>query len=235
MKDYRVTVKVRNNRILKAIEDSGGAPGAKWCQENGLSYGAVNMLINMTESPITSYGELRQVAQRLCDVTNKLPEDLWSNQQLYPLEKNFSEMEMDNHQIESLIHNNDQPFGVYTALYDSDVDHPAIIDQEQTSELINIALEALTPMQTKVIRMRFFDDLTLEEIADQIGVSKERVRQIEQKALRRLRKPKNAGLLMDCDDLYVGDDEYRAELSKAAEKSRMKWALRLISSKARHD
>mgnify|MGYP005820526747 CR=1 FL=1 len=31
-KDYRVTVKVRNNRLLRAIEAAGGAPGQKMRQ-----------------------------------------------------------------------------------------------------------------------------------------------------------------------------------------------------------
>lgn len=42
MRDYRVTVKVRNNRILTAIEAAGGSPGQKWCVANGLPYLQVN-------------------------------------------------------------------------------------------------------------------------------------------------------------------------------------------------
>lgn len=38
MKDYRVTVKVRNNRILRAIEAAGGTLVGKWCEEHGLAY-----------------------------------------------------------------------------------------------------------------------------------------------------------------------------------------------------
>ena len=30
MKDYRITVKVRNNRILKAVEETGSTFGGKW-------------------------------------------------------------------------------------------------------------------------------------------------------------------------------------------------------------
>ena len=51
MKDYRITVKVRNNRMLNAIADAGGTPGQKWCAGKGLSYARWNSLINMTSSP----------------------------------------------------------------------------------------------------------------------------------------------------------------------------------------
>ena len=91
-KDYRLTVKVRNNRILKAIEAVGGTPGGKWCAANGLNYVSVNELINLTSSPLNKVdGTLTLNASLLCDVLGKLPEDLWSNEQLYPLVKNFSE------------------------------------------------------------------------------------------------------------------------------------------------
>ncbi len=53
------------------------------------------------------------------------------------------------------------------------------------------ALEGLTPREAKVLRMRFGIDMntdhTLEEVGRQIGVTRERIRQIEAKALRTLR------------------------------------------------
>jgi DNA-binding CsgD family transcriptional regulator len=49
--------------------------------------------------------------------------------------------------------------------------------------------EALTKREMQVIRMRFWEDLTFEESAVKMGVTRERVRQIELKALRKLRHP----------------------------------------------
>ena len=40
-------------------------------------------------------------------------------------------------------------------------------------------------------------DMTLEEVAKIIGISKERVRQIEQMAIKKLRHPKNSRVLRD--------------------------------------
>jgi RNA polymerase primary sigma factor len=57
-------------------------------------------------------------------------------------------------------------------------------------------LNRLAPSEEKVIRMRFgigYDrDHTLEEIAHDFGLTRERIRQIEMRALQRLRSPENA-------------------------------------------
>ena len=65
-----------------------------------------------------------------------------------------------------------------------------------TSGLLNATsdiLESLTPREAKVLRMRFGigmnTDHTLEEVGKQFDVTRERIRQIEAKALRKLRHP----------------------------------------------
>ena len=54
-------------------------------------------------------------------------------------------------------------------------------------------LAGLTPREAKVLRMRFGIDMntdhTLEEVGKQFDVTRERIRQIEAKALRKLRHP----------------------------------------------
>jgi len=60
-------------------------------------------------------------------------------------------------------------------------------------------LKTLTPSEEKVIRMRFgigFDrNYTLEEIGRHLSVTRERIRQIEAKALRRLKHPSRLRVL----------------------------------------
>ncbi len=60
-------------------------------------------------------------------------------------------------------------------------------------------LDNLTPREEKVLRMRFGigmnTDHTLEEVGKQFGVTRERIRQIEAKALRKLRHPSRAAKL----------------------------------------
>ena len=178
MNDYRVTVKVRNNRILKAIESAGGAPGQKWCDGNGLNYQQVNDLINMKISPLTSAGDMREVSSRLCDVVNCLPEDLWSNEQLYPLERNLSEIEMSLEGVLDLLSESHES----SYLHDF-----SSVEKEQQSALIDKAMAMLTSREESVLRMRFYEDMTLEQVGKVLGVTRERIRGIEAKALRKMR------------------------------------------------
>lgn len=61
------------------------------------------------------------------------------------------------------------------------------------SETMRETLNSLTPREAKVLRMRFGIDMntdhTLEEVGKQFDVTRERIRQIEAKALRKLRHP----------------------------------------------
>jgi RNA polymerase primary sigma factor len=63
-------------------------------------------------------------------------------------------------------------------------------------EAIKEILGSLTPREAKVLRMRFGIDMntdhTLEEVGKQFDVTRERIRQIEAKALRKLRHPSRA-------------------------------------------
>ncbi|MDC7231785.1 MAG: RNA polymerase sigma factor RpoD [Spirochaetales bacterium] len=85
---------------------------------------------------------------------------------------------------------------------DKDVENPANqtafkILQEQLQEV----LETLPPREQEVLKMRFgLEDgysLTLEEVGLYFNVTRERIRQIEAKALRRLRHPKRSRRLKD--------------------------------------
>ena len=63
-------------------------------------------------------------------------------------------------------------------------------------EQLMLAIDTLTPREQKVIRLRYgLDDAhprTLEEVGKEFAVTRERIRQIEAKALRKLRHPNRA-------------------------------------------
>ncbi|EKD75179.1 MAG: hypothetical protein ACD_44C00206G0018 [uncultured bacterium] len=70
---------------------------------------------------------------------------------------------------------------------------------EGLREATRQVLTSLTPREAKVLRMRFGIDMntdhTLEEVGKQFDVTRERIRQIEAKALRKMRHPSRAELL----------------------------------------
>ena len=72
---------------------------------------------------------------------------------------------------------------------------------ESVREITRGVLSTLGDRENKVLRMRFGIDMntdhTLEEVGKQFGVTRERIRQIEAKALRKLRHPNRAQQLRD--------------------------------------
>jgi RNA polymerase primary sigma factor len=67
------------------------------------------------------------------------------------------------------------------------------------SETVRDVLAGLTPREAKVLRMRFGiemqSDHTLEEVGKQFDVTRERIRQIEAKAIRKLKHPSRSDKL----------------------------------------
>ncbi len=60
----------------------------------------------------------------------------------------------------------------------------------QLISIIDMSLCRLTERERTVLRMSYFNNMTLEGIGESLEVSRERVRQIQAKALRKLRQPK---------------------------------------------
>ncbi len=79
----------------------------------------------------------------------------------------------------------------------------AVSDMMRKKQLLEV-LETLTPREEKVLRLRYgLDDgriRTLEEVGKIFNVTRERIRQIESKALRKLRHPSRSKQLKDFDD-----------------------------------
>ena len=85
-----------------------------------------------------------------------------------------------------------------------DNDSPAPQDaasQTLLREQLNDVLNTLTPREAQVLRLRFgLEDgqtRTLEEVGKQFNITRERIRQIEAKALRKIRHPSRSKRLKD--------------------------------------
>jgi RNA polymerase sigma factor (sigma-70 family) len=107
------------------------------------------------------------------------------------------------------------------------------IDPEEELHKIELAehvkemLDALTPREAKVLRIRFGIELdadhTLEEVGKALYVSKERIRQIEAKALRKMKRPERSAILRQFwmpEDYYQTTEEKRLEILSIQKKWR---------------
>ena len=115
-------------------------------------------------------------------------------------------MEMPEDKVRKVLKIAKEPISMETPIGDDEDSHlgdfiedtsvASPIDQataESLRETTHAVLAQLTPREAKVLRMRFGIDLstdhTLEEVGKQFDVTRERIRQIEAKALRKLRHP----------------------------------------------
>ena len=124
-----------------------------------------------------------------------------------PLPDELAErMEMPEDKIRKVLKIAKEPISMETPIGDDEDSHLGDFIEDQTvhspvdsatseglKETTHTVLAGLTPREAKVLRMRFGIDMntdhTLEEVGKQFDVTRERIRQIEAKALRKLRHP----------------------------------------------
>ena len=128
------------------------------------------------------------------------------------------EMDMPEDKIRKVLKIAKEPISMETPIGDDEDSHlgdfiedAAIVSPVDSStniglmETVRDVLAGLTPREAKVLRMRFGIDMntdhTLEEVGKQFDVTRERIRQIEAKALRKLRHPSRSEQLRSFLDL----------------------------------
>lgn len=84
------------------------------------------------------------------------------------------------------------------------------LQREQMCREVWGCVDSLEERQANVIRQRYQDNMTLDAVAADQGVTRERVRQIQITALRELRKPSNAKRLKPYVEEFIMADAYRS-------------------------
>ena len=115
-------------------------------------------------------------------------------------------MDMPEHKIRKIMKIAKEPISMETPIGDDEDSHLGDFIEDGNAmtpaeaalhtgmqDIVKDVLDSLTPREAKVLRMRFgiemTTDHTLEEVGKQFDVTRERIRQIEAKALRKLRHP----------------------------------------------
>jgi len=173
-KDYRVTVRVRNNNLLKLIDDAGYGV-LETAKKIGIGYPSLNDYLNLALSPFTNKGVLRVTAEKICEYFFVEPEDVWSPEQLTPLETNRREVEIG-----------------YRDLYRLDNQHDPVlaIESDQLKNSIEEMLSHLTPREREIIKLRFGlegEAVTLRELGGRFNITPSSINSIVRFALSKMR------------------------------------------------
>ncbi len=152
-----------------------------------------------------------ETINRLIRISRRLLQDLGRE----PTSEEIAEqMEISAEKVREIIKVSQEPVSLETPIGEEDdshlgdfiEDHTALAPADAAShqllkEQVEDVLESLTERERKVLQLRFgLDDgrsRTLEEVGKEFHVTRERIRQIEAKALRKLRHPSRSRKLKD--------------------------------------
>ena len=193
MKDYRIEIKIKNNLLWQAMQSKGIKSAAELSRLSDIPQVDIGSYLNLKVGVFGKDGNYSLKFQMLCDFFNLMPTELYPEEQMNdPILNNHRVIEADSKQFQYLGH--------------TEVDPTEVIRLEQRAEAVHKVIEGLTSREALVVKLRAGidgDAHTLDEIGAVIGRSKQRVRQIHARALRKMRKPETlecAGL-----DFYTGD------------------------------
>ena len=215
MKDYRIEVRVKNNILYKLMKNKGIETVAELSRLCGVSLPQLYNYMNLKEIPYSSAkqakeGEFRQSVIQLAEFLNVTPYEMFPVQHLdKPLLTNKAETELSFEEItQYILPGEDKPL-LEDGLYDPE----QIIFADQKQNAVSDMLKTLTKKEENVMRSYYGigePQQTLGEIAKnmekmsphkvptgEIGISKQRMRQIILKAERKLNHPKRKKIVSE--------------------------------------
>lgn len=172
MSDYVIHAKLKNNNLLSKILEMAPSVNA-WCLRFGFKPNQVGELINLKAAPTNAKGEWRLLAVRISEALGVSPEELWIEEQATArLRTNAVFIEMSRQQALAVVGSRESE----------------LISEEISQQVRRIVFDdSMSSRERQVIRLRFYEDKTLTETAKDLGVTLERARQIESRALNKLR------------------------------------------------
>ena len=187
MNDYRVKITIRNERLLAAMEGMGYKSVAEFSRNQGLNSVKVREIFSGKIPPLDREGNPKELTKEILEILNLTIEKAFTEKQLKGFKKHTFEVKIEEEKLLQII----------SPAKNQEI---KVIEQEVKSKLSEI-LSALTPREEKILRMRFGigmnTDHTLEEVGRKFFVTRDRIRQIEARALRKLKHPSRSKQLME--------------------------------------
>jgi len=191
MKDYLLQIKIKNAPMLEIMRVYGYENAADLSRASGIQQTTIGKYLNLKLAPwSSSRNKWKLSIVKIADCLKVPIESLFPAQHLEKcLPKNSIEAEIDLKELEQLSQGRLEP-----SIEDR------LLEESQIN-IIDAALDTLLDREKKVLKMRhgigYPESMTLHAIADEFSVTTERIRQIEAKALRKLKNPLRSRDLLD--------------------------------------
>jgi RNA polymerase sigma factor (sigma-70 family) len=188
-KDYILQVRVKNGPMLRAMRGRG-MNATRLAKESGASYKSVLRYLALERSPIMKNGEWAPSVKLIATALCLPPFSLFPEQHLETaLARSSGELEVSKEDVQLML------VGEHGAPQDPE----QLMITDQLNTCLHQLLNTLPAREERCLRLRFgFVDgeaKTLDQVADDFKVTRERIRQVEARALRKLRHPARANRL----------------------------------------
>lgn len=206
--NVRVTVKAKNLYLAKFIEKHGSSVNT--ARLLGISLNTLSSWLNFRTSPVRGTGgrlrpgkhseRIAKIILTICEEVGCKATDLFPDLTKQQMEVLAKKREYDSSiGAESLENHRDSP----RLSYEQNVDE--FVDNADAAEAIDKQLKTLSFREREILKLRYgLSDgftYTLDEVSHIFRVGRERIRQVEAKALRKLQQPSRSdqlvGLVLD--------------------------------------
>ena len=181
VKDYEVTVRIRNNWMLKAMRDAGFETGTELSQASGVGGRQIYLFLGLKIPFMKKDGTWKADAIAIADALGCAPDALVPPQHLRDaLKKNKGTFEADFDEVAALVDYRNQSNPLF------------LIEQKETSLVLAEAMRLrLTPREQRTLVLTYGlgrkPPQTVEQISKLLNVSTSRVGQLQKKAICKMR------------------------------------------------
>lgn len=178
MSDYQVKIVIRNNRLLKAIKAKGFNSPTDLARKYQITNSKLIGIISGKIKPLDRNGELRDYVKDLLDIIDLTVEQAFTQRQLQGFKKHRFVFEAKENDLLQIISENKKPLEIS-------------VMEKDVKNLINNYLLTLPERYATIIKGVIYNNKSYTEIAKELNVTVERVRQIYKRGIIKLRTSDN--------------------------------------------
>jgi RNA polymerase sigma factor (sigma-70 family) len=170
-KDFHVTVRVKNARLLRRMRAAGFDTTAAFSRACGVDVGGIGDLLSMKRSPLVKTNEWSAAAYSISSALRCEPEDIWP--------EHIARLKARDGSVS----------------FEASLEEVQMLTTPSPEHAVDTAglqklLSRLDPRERLIVEARYgiggIGEATYDDLSGDLGRSKERIRQIEMKAIRKM-------------------------------------------------